>query len=384
MRQLFTPLGSVIGLIVLLLVAKPLTRLALAFTPFDYFLFALFGLTMVGSLTAKSFTKGLISASLGVLLSLVGMDPVFGVGRFTFGSVNLLNGIGIVPALIGLFGFSEVLTQISGKSFGAIAERVVNEKVDFRGIIKHWRLSLQSSLIGTFIGALPGVGGPIAALVAYDMAKKTVKNPSKPFGEGAIEGVIASEAANNACIGGALIPMLTMAIPGDAVTAVMLAAFYVHGMRPGPMLFVKSPELFYAVVMGGFIGAFAVLVFSVSLAPILARVVSISKSVLLPMISVLCVIGTYAVNNSFFEVFMMIFFGMLGFLLRDRGYSVAPMVLGLVLGNMMDFNLRKAISLAQTEDSFILALFYRPITLVLLAMVILSFFLNFIKFRLRR
>lgn len=369
-------IGSIIGLVILLTVAKPVTKVALAFTPFDYFLFALFGLTTVGSLASKSFLKGLISATIGVILSLVGMDPIFGVGRFTFGSTNLLSGINIVPALIGLFGFSEVLIQISQRGLGTISERIVKEKVSLIEILRHWRLSIQSSLIGTFIGALPGVGGPIAALMAYDAAKRTVKNPSKPFGEGAIEGIVASEAANNACIGGALIPMLTMAIPGDAVTAVMLAAFYVHGLRPGPTLFLQTPELFYAVVIGGFMGAFAVLVLAVSLAPLLARVVTVPKSVLLPAVSVLCVIGAYAVNNSLFETLLMLFFGVLGFVMRIRDYSTAPLVLGLVLGNMMDFNLRKAIALAQTSDNFWMALFYRPITLVLLGLLLLWIFFN--------
>lgn len=369
-------IGSVIGLVILLTVARPVAKVALAFTPFDYFLFALFGLTTVGSLASRSFLKGLISATMGVLLSLVGMDPVFGVGRFTFGSTNLLSGINIVPALIGLFGFSEVLIQISQRGLGTISERIVKEKVSLMEILKHWRLSIQSSIIGTFIGALPGVGGPIAALIAYDAAKRTVKNPSKPFGEGAIEGIVASEAANNACIGGALIPMLTMAIPGDAVTAVMLAAFYVHGLRPGPTLFLQTPELFYAVVVGGFMGAFAVLVLAVSLAPILARVVMVPKSVLLPAVSVLCVIGAYAVNNSLFETMLMLFFGVLGFVMRMSDYSTAPLVLGLVLGNMMDFNLRKAIALAQTSDNFWMALFYRPITLVLMTVLVFWILFN--------
>jgi len=374
-------IGSVVGLAVLLTTAKPITKLALSFTPFDYFLFALFGLTMVGSLTSKSFLKGLVSAFIGILLGLVGMDPIFGVGRFTFGSTNLLGGVNLVPALIGLFGFSEVLTQISQRSFGTIAEKLTGERVNLREILRHWRLSIQSALIGTLIGALPGVGGPIAALMAYDAAKRTVKNPSKPFGEGAIEGVVASESANNACIGGALIPMLTMAIPGDAVTAVMLAAFYVHGLRPGPTLFVQTPELFYAVVIGGFMGAFCVLLLAVSLAPLLARVVTVPKNMLLPPVSVLCLVGAYAVNNSLFDTGLMVLFGVLGFVMRIRDYSVAPMVLGLVLGNMMDFNFRKAIALAQTSDSFLMALFGRPITLVLVG--VLAFWIAYNLHRLK-
>lgn len=373
---IYSFVGSVVGLVVLALVAKPVTKIALAFSPIDYFLLALFGLTTVGSLTSKSFTKGLISATLGVMLSLIGIDPIMGTSRFTFGSMNLQMGIPLIPALIGLFGFSEVLVQIGQGNMKAIAMGVGNEKAKIRPLLKHIPLSLRSSIIGTVIGALPGAGGPVASLISYDQAKKTTKNPKVPFGEGAVEGIVASEAANNACIGGALIPMLTLAVPGDAVTAVILSALYVHGLRPGPLLFTETPGLFYTILAGGFIGCLMILLLGLTVAPVLSKIVLVPKKILMPLVSILCVIGAYAVNGSLYEVLLMVIFGMVGFIMRRKGYSVAPMVLGLVLGQLMDANFRRAVSLAQAGDHILFTMFSRPISLILVMLIVVSVLAN--------
>ena len=369
-------IGSVVGFVVLAFVAEPVTQIALKFSPMDYFLLALFGLSTVGSLTAKSFTKGCIAASFGLLLSLVGSDPVSGVNRFTFGTLNLQAGIGIIPVLIGLFGFSEVLDQIAAGNLKALASTIGKVKRDFIGQMKYLGLSIRAAIIGVIVGALPGAGGPIAALIAYDHAKKTVKNPERPFGTGTPEGVVASESANNACIGGALIPMLTLAIPGDAVTAVILAGFYVHGLRPGPMLFIDSPDLFRVVLAGGIVACAMMLLLGATIVPLMSRIVLVPKKVLLPMVSVICVIGTYAVNTSLFDVWLMFFFGLIGYLMKRRSYPVAPAVLGLVLGSMMDASLRRAINLALSSDHFMRALFLKQITLVLLVFVVFSLLMN--------
>ncbi len=369
-------IGSVVGFVVLAFVAEPVTQIALKFSQMDYFLLALFGLSTVGSLTAKSFTKGCISASFGLLLSLVGTDPVSGINRFTFGTLNLQAGIGIIPVLIGLFGFSEVLDQIAAGNLKALASTIGKVKRDFIGQMKYLGLSIRAALIGVIVGALPGAGGPIAALIAYDHAKKTVKNPERPFGTGTPEGVVASESANNACIGGALIPMLTLAIPGDAVTAVILAGFYVHGLRPGPMLFIDSPDLFRVVLAGGIVACAMMLFLGATIVPLMSRIVLVPKKLLLPMVSVICVIGTYAVNTSLFDVWLMFFFGLIGYLMKRRSYPVAPAVLGLVLGSMMDASLRRAINLALSSDHFMRALFLKQITLVLLVFVVFSLLMN--------
>ncbi len=373
---IYSFIGTVFGFVVLWLLAKPISLVALKFTPMDYFLLALFGLSTVGSLTTKSFSKGLISAALGLLFSLVGIDPVLGTTRLTFGIEGLNAGINIVPALVGLFGFAEVLSVISGSSMDAEVTKVTKAVVKTKDVLKHFFPSMYYSTIGTVVGALPGAGGPVAAFLAYSEAKRIVKDPSRPFGEGAVEGIVASEAANNACIGGALIPLLTLAIPGDAVTAIILSVFYVHGLRPGPMFIRTNPEMFHAILAGGFIGSFFLLILGFLAAPRISKIIAVPKRILLPLVTVLCVIGAFAVNNRMFDVALMFFFGVLGFLMRKREYSVAPMTLAIVLGGMMDSNFRRAISLASSEDHFYAALFGRPLTLVLTTLTLVTLLSN--------
>lgn len=377
-------IGSVFGFLVLAFVAEPVTWIALKFSPMDYFLLGLFGLTTVGSLTSKSFLKGCLAAAFGVLFSLVGSDPISGVNRFTFDTLNLQAGIGVIPVLIGLFGFSEVLDQVALGDLKALASSIGKVKRDFIGQMKYLGLSLRAAVIGVFVGALPGAGGPIAALLAYDHARKSVKNPERPFGTGTPEGIVASESANNACIGGALIPMLTLAIPGDAVTAVILAGLYVHGLRPGPMLFINTPDLFRVVLAGGIVACAMMIFLGATVVPFFSRIVLVPKKILLPIVSVICVIGTYAVNTSIFEVWLMFIFGMVGFAMRRRNYPVAPAVLGLVLGSMMDSSLRRAINLASSADNFLNALLLRPITLILLLLVVFSLLMETPLFKKRR
>lgn len=373
---IYSFIGTLIGFVVLAVLAKPISMVALKFTPMDYFLLALFGLSTVGSLTTKSFSKGLISAALGLLFSLVGIDPVLGTTRLTFGVEGLNAGINIVPALVGLFGFAEVLSVISGSSMDAEVSKVVKTVVRTKDVLKHFFHSLYYSTIGTLVGALPGAGGPVAAFLAYSEAKRIVKKPSRPFGEGAVEGIVASEAANNACIGGALIPLLTLAIPGDAVTAIILSVFYVHGLKPGPMFIRTNPEMFHAILAGGFIGSIFLLLLGFLAAPRISKIIAVPKRILLPLVTVLCVIGAFAVNNRMFDVGLMFFFGVLGFLMRKREYSVAPMTLAIVLGGMMDSNFRRAISLASSEEHFYAALFGRPLTLVLTTLTLLTLLSN--------
>lgn len=368
--------GSLFGLLMLWIAAKPVTNLALKFTPMDYFLLALFGLATVGSLTTKSFSKGLISAVLGLILSMVGIDSVVGTPRLTFGIQELNSGISIVPALVGLFGFSEVLFVISNGAADGEVAKIVKSVVKTKELFKHFFVSLYYCIIGTFVGALPGAGGPVAAFLAYSEARRINKNPSVPFGEGAVEGIVASESANNACIGGALIPMLTLAIPGDAVTAIILSVFYVHGLRPGPMFLLDSPDIFEIILAGGFLGCIFLFLLGTLVAPRVSKIISVPKNLLLPVVTVLCVIGAFAGNNRMFDVALMFIFGIIGYFMRCRGYAVAPMTLALVLGNMMDSNFRRAISLASSESNKIVALFGRPITIVLLLFTIITLLIN--------
>jgi putative tricarboxylic transport membrane protein len=369
-------IGSVIGLVLLWALAGPVSSIALKFSPMDYFLLAFFGLTTVGGLTAKSMTKGLLSAAVGLLISLIGLDPVVGTPRLTFGNDNLAAGINVVPALIGLFGLAEILSVISDKSISEVVLQMKRTKIRFVENFKYWWIQLYASVLGAFIGALPGVGGPVASLLSYNNVKRMVKKPAVPFGEGAVEGIIASEAANNGVIGGALIPMLTLAVPGDAVTAIILSVFYIHGLRPGPLFLLENPAMFRAILVGGFIGCVAILVLGLFVAPHIARVITIPRKILLPIILVLCVIGSYAVNGNMFDILLMFGFGVLGFLMRQRDYPVGPLVLGLVLGGMMDSSFRMAVSLASSADNPLLDMFNKPITIILTVVTLFSFISN--------
>jgi putative tricarboxylic transport membrane protein len=357
--------GSVFGMVVLWILIHPITALALKFTPMDYFLLALFGLAAVGSLTAKSFSRGLVSAVFGLIASMIGTDSVIGTPRLTFGIYELAAGIGTVPALVGLFGFSEVLMIVSeGASDGEVS-KISRSVVKIKEMCGYWAVSLYACVIGALVGALPGAGGPVASFLAYGEAKRIIKKPPVPFGEGAVEGIVASESANNACIGGALIPMLTLAVPGDAVTAIILSVFYVHGMRPGPMFLRTSPEMFQMILAGGFLGCIFLLMLGLLIGPRISRIIAVPRRLLLPVVIVLCVIGAYAGNNRVFDVVLMFVFGVIGYFMRRRGYPAAPMTLALVLGQMMDSGFRRAVSLAASEDSPLLAMFGRPITMIL-------------------
>ena len=373
--------GSVFGLLFLGLLTKPMTAVALRFQPMDYFLLALFGLTTVGTLSGKSFARGLVSALLGVFLALIGLDSVLGTPRLTFGVQNLKAGIPTVPVLVGLFGFAEVLCAAAEGEAEAVPGGVRREKIPLKTLLKDLPRALWYCLIGAFVGALPGAGTPVASFLAYGAAKRGVRQPSRPFGEGAVEGIVASESANNACIGGALIPMLTLAVPGDAVTAILLSVFYVHGLRPGPTFLMSGGESFSAIMAGGLLGCVFLLLLGLLLAPRLGALLRLPKRILLPAVAVLCVVGAYACQTRLFDVGLMLVFGLLGYVLRRRGYSVAPLTLGLVLGGMMDSNFRRAMSLASTAADPAAALFGRPITLILLLMLLLSLLSHLPVFR---
>ena len=371
--------GGVLGLLALRLMAGPISEVALSFAPMDYFLLAVLGLTAVGSLSAGSMAKALVSAGLGLLTAMVGMDSVMGTPRLTFGLRELQGGVNVVPALVGLFGFSEILWVLSQGKGETLPTEMRKERVRLGELLRHFGSSLFYGVVGTVVGALPGAGGPVASFLAYSEARRWTKHPSHPFGEGAEEGLVASETANNACVGGALIPLLTLAVPGDAVTAILLSVFHVHGLRPGPLFLRETPQYFDAIIAAGFLACGFLLLFGLTVAPRLSRILTLPKEVLLPVVAVLCVIGSFACNNRLFDVWLMLFFGLLGFWMRRRGYPLAPMTLAMVLGGMMDSNFRRAISLAASEEHWLPALFGRPITLLLLAVTGLLLFSAFWK-----
>ena len=381
---IYSFIGSIFGLLALALLTGPVSSIAIDFRPMDYFLLALFGLTTVGSVTGKDFSKGMIAAALGLLISMVGLDPIAGSKRLVFGVKELHAGISTVPALVGLFGFAEVLSVVFSGHMEQTVEHIETTHVSLKEVLRHWKLSLYTSLMGTLVGALPGAGGPVAAFLSYNEAKRLVKNPDVPFGEGAVEGIVASESSNNACIGGALIPMLTLAIPGDAVTAIILSVFYVHGLKPGPMFIRESASSFHAILAAGFIACFVLLILGLIVAPRICKVIAIPKNILLPVVTVLCVVGSFACNNRLFDVGLMFLFGLLGFLMRLRSYPVAPLVLALVLGKTMDSNFRRAMALAIVSDNPLGSLFGYPITMILLVCTVLVILGNIPFFKNRK
>ena len=291
---IYSFIGSLFGLLALGLLAEPVSRVAIKFTKMDYFLLALFGLATVGSVSTKNYAKGLISVMIGLVISMIGLDPLMGTKRLTFGIQNLAGGVSTVPALVGFFGFAEVLSVVYNMKQEQNVLAMEKAKVSLKEILKSWKLSLYTSTIGLLVGALPGAGGPVASFIAYNEAKRLVKKPEVPFGEGAVEGIVASESSNNACIGGALIPMLTLAVPGDAVTAIILSVFYVHGLQPGPLFITQNKESFYSIVVAGIIACFALLLLGLIVAPRICKVITIPKNIMIPVVTSLCVIGSFA------------------------------------------------------------------------------------------
>jgi len=364
--------GGLIGVFALAIAAPQISELALKFAPRDYLLVAIMGILLVGSLSAGSLSKGIFSGALGVILGLVGMDPITAEGRFTFGSVALLNGIHFVVIMIGVFGVSEALYQLRSLDAQSVKQKVDKIIPSWNIVFKFLPLTIRSSVIGVIIGALPGTGGDIAALIAYDQAKRSVKNPTRPFGQGALEGVIAPETANNAAIGGAYIPMLTLGIPGDAVTAVIIGALYIHGLKPGPMLMIETPHLFWFTVGNLLLANVFLYIFGLSGIKFFAKVVEVPKGILFPIIVLLSTIGTYSIQNSISDVYWMLGFGIFGYFLKIYNFSVGSVILGAILGPLMDLSYRRSVmSESGSIIGFFKSLVSTPISLFLTVTIVL-------------
>lgn len=361
-------IGGFVGIVALALAAPAVASLALKFAPRDYLMLSIWGILLVGSLSGDSLAKGLFAGALGVLIGSVGLDPMTAEPRFTFGSLQMTTGISYVAAMIGFFGVAEVLCQLHELKLQAIKQDVSKIVPSWSLVRKYLPLSMRTSAIGVVVGALPGAGGDIAALMAYDHARRTVKNPSRPFGEGAYEGLVAPESANNAAVGGAYIPMLTLGIPGDAVTAVIIGAMYIHGLKPGPLLMVETPHLFWFTVGSLTLANCFLLIFGLSGIKIFAKIVETPKPILLPLILVLSAVGAYAINNNPIDVLWMLGFGVFGYFLKMYGFQVGPVILGMILGPMMDKSYRQAMISAGGElGAFAAEFFTSPLSVIILA-----------------
>lgn len=360
-------IGGIFSVIVLIVAAPLLARMAYQFGPPEYFALAVFGLSMVAAIGGDSPVKNLIAAGLGVLLATVGLDLTTGVERFTFGAYALSDGIEFIPVLVGLFAISELLEQAA--QHGTVQSYIKLKKVelptlaDFRKCAKAISLS---SVIGTFIGVLPALGATTAALICYNETRRWSKHKEK-FGKGAIEGVAGPEAANNAAVGGAMVPTLALGIPGSTTSAIILAGLIIQGIRPGPHLFTEQPILLY-VVFGSMLAAnLLYLVMGLGMAKLFARIALIPPAYLWPAVFVLSVVGSYAPNQAMFDVWVMLAAGVVGFLFRRYGFSPAPLIMGLVLGKMVEETLKQSLLIF---DQNWLMFMTRPVVVVLFAITV--------------
>lgn len=359
-------IGGTVSIIGLMLVAPLLSRLALKFGPPEYFALMVLGLTMVTYLCKGSIIKGLIMAVAGIAISMVGQDPISGITRFTIGSITLMDGVGVVPAAMGIFGIGEILTNIEE----GVTQEIFDTKI--KGLLPtlkdwidcKWPI-IRGSLIGFFVGILPGAGTVIPTFMAYTVEKRLSRYPEK-FGAGAIEGVASPETANNAATGGSLVTLLSLGIPANVVMAVLLGGFIIHGIQPGPLLIVKHPALFWGTIASMYIGNGMLLILNLPLIGIWVKILKIPYNILFPLILLFCFIGVYSLNNNMYEILIMVGFGVFGYLIRKFGFEGAPFLLAMVLGPMMEMACRQSLLYGDP-----LIFFKRPISGVLLVFSIL-------------
>jgi len=369
----FSAIGGLMGAVILMTSAPLLAEVALKFTSFEYFWLAAMGLSATVMVSSGSQVKGALSVVLGLFLSTIGIDITLGLPRFTFGSIELLNGVDFIPAMIGLFGVSEVIRNVMEGELAFPIAKVKTEKI-FSGM---WRLFrrykvnvLRSGLIGTFIGILPGAGADIAAWVAYAASKRFSKEPEK-YGHGSIEAIVDSGTANNSCLAGDWVPALVFGIPGDSITAIVIGVLFMKGLRPGPMIFETQPDIIYAVYLSFILANLLMIPFGYLAIKSSSQMLRVPRNILMPGILMFCIVGSFAINNTVFDVGIMLVTGVIGFFLEANGFPVAPVVLGLVLGPIVEKNFM--MSMIKT-DWDVTQFFTRPVSAILCIITLFIWF----------
>lgn len=371
-------LSSIISLLILVSIAPQVAKFALLFGPWEMFSLIVVSLTIIASVTGDSIVKGLIAGLFGILIATVGADPIAGIARFSFDLRALRAGIPFLVVLIGMFAISRLLVSLERKERIKDSQQLQKDKLNSMNFVlqplKTLKIVLSkpgnligSSMIGSIIGAIPGAGGSIANIVAYDQAKKWSKNPKK-FGTGCEEGVIASEAGNNSTVGGDLIPTVALGIPGSAVTAVLLSALMVHGITPGPLLIVNEPNVVGGIFFAFFVASFWMLITQFLGIRYFMKVTQVPTHVLVPVILVLCVIGTFVLNNRLTDLYILLIMGIVGYLFTKYKFSLAPAIIGVILGPIAEVNLRRAV-MSDPDWTLFLS---RPISLAFLILTVLS------------
>jgi putative tricarboxylic transport membrane protein len=354
-------MGSLFGIVCLALLTPTLGEVALSFGAFEFFWLAVFGVMMSGAVAGTDAVKGWLMGFVGLFAALIGQDGMHAYDRFTFGIADLGGGLSLIPTLVGAFGFSEILTVLSQR-----VERPTFNPVDsvlprMRDVLVYWRTILRSGVIGVYVGILPGVGEDMAAWSSYAAAKRASKEADQ-FGKGSIEGLMAAETGDNASIPGGIIPALALAIPGSAPAAVLMAAMIIHGVQPGPMLMVNQPQFVYDVVAMTLLATLGILFYGLFMVKPLLTVIRVPRTIIMPVIFVLCTVGSFAIASRLFDIYVMVGTGIAMFLLRRHNYPVPPFVLGLVLGDILDKSLRRGLTLSNGDFTPFLT---RPICAVL-------------------
>ena len=370
-------LGTLIGIFFLALFTPALGEVALKFGAYEFFWLALFGVVISGNLTGNDPLKGWIVGFFGLFIAGIGSDPIHAYERFSFDNRDLAGGFGLIPALVGAFGFAEVLSALSERlarpaiaSFDSFLPRA-------RDVLTYWKTILRSGLIGTFVGIIPGVGEDVASWSSYAAARRASAKPEE-FGRGSIEGLMAAETGDNACVPGAIIPVLALAIPGSAPAAMLMAAMIIHGVKPGPLIMVESPQFVYDVVAMMLYATLGILVFGLVMVRPLIKILQVPREVIMPIVFVLCLIGAYSITQRLFDIWVMLGFGVIGYCLRRYNYPMAPFVLGIVLGDLLDKNLRRGLVLS---DGDLAPFFTRPISAALFLLCLVTVLMNFGWFR---
>lgn len=369
-------IGGILSVICLMIAAPLLASIAYKFAPPEYLTLTIFAISMLATVGNSSVLKNLLSGMFGILIATIGVDPLTTIDRFTFGIAALYDGIDIVPVMIGIFGISELFIQASTSTQTKDLVQIDKIKLpSWQDYKRTWKTILRSTGLGTFIGILPAEGATVASIVGYNEAKRWSKKPEE-FGKGSIEGIAGSEAANNAATGGSMVPSLALGIPGSPTAAVILAGLMIHGINPGPNLFIEQGEAVYTIFWAMLLANIVFFIIGLFGAKLFARVTFIPPSILWPMVFVFCVVGAYAVNLSVIDIYISLIFGLLGYLMRLLGFSVIPMTIGLILGGVLELRLGQTITMIKGDW---LSIFERPISLFFIISTVLALILPIIR-----
>ncbi|WP_304454470.1 tripartite tricarboxylate transporter permease [Nocardiopsis sp. YSL2] len=360
--------GGTISVVGLMAIAPSLASFAVSFGPVEYFALMVLGLTAVVSLGGRNLVKGLIAAVVGVMIALVGIDSQTAIVRFTFDLPELYEGVEFLIVALGVFALAEVLVMLNQRGKGGVRKGVTSLRLSRRELGRITPPALRSSVLGFFTGVLPGAGATVASFLSYSMEKKIARD-GDTFGQGNPKGVAAPEAANNAAAVGSFVPLMTLGVPGSGTTAILLGALMVLGVQPGPMMLSENPDMFWGVVASMYIGSVVLLILNLPLIPLFAKVLNTPRTMLIPLVVVFCVVGVYGLSFSVFDLGLLAAFGAIGFLMRRNDFPAAPLILGLILGGLMETNMRRALQISNGEWSVFLT---EPISAGLLAVAVLS------------